>query len=96
MERFVLPGRFDPEATGRIVRTDMELAERMASDAAVPLLSGGVSHVYRYAERVGPADLDTAALIELFEFDWPDRPASVGPTRRPRSVLRLGRRALRG
>ena len=69
MERFVLPGRFDPEATGRIVRKDMELAERMASDAGVPLLSGGVSHVYRYAERVGLADLDTAALIELFEFD---------------------------
>ena len=69
MERFILPGRFEPEASQRIVRKDMELAERMASDFDVPLLSGGVSHVYRYAERVGLGEMDTAALIKLFEFE---------------------------
>jgi 3-hydroxyisobutyrate dehydrogenase-like beta-hydroxyacid dehydrogenase len=68
MERFILPGQFNPEAPQRIVRKDMELAERMASHLGVPLLSGGTSQVYRYAERIGLAEEDTASLVKLFEF----------------------------
>jgi 3-hydroxyisobutyrate dehydrogenase len=69
MERFVIPRRFEPEARQRIVRKDVKLAERMASTLDVPLLSGGTSDVYRYAERSGLADEDTAALVKLFEFE---------------------------
>jgi 3-hydroxyisobutyrate dehydrogenase-like beta-hydroxyacid dehydrogenase len=67
--QFVIPDQFEPEAQQSIVRKDLELAEQMATIFNVPLLSGGVSHIYRYAENVGLADEDTASLIKLFEFE---------------------------
>lgn len=67
MERFVLPGEYDSEFTLSLMRKDAALAERLAAENDVPLLVGGVSDLYRLGERLGYGDLDSSAVLKLYE-----------------------------
>lgn len=67
MDRFVLPDDYDSEFTLQLMRKDVRLAERFATDHDVSLLVGGASGIYRLAEQVGYADLDASAVVKLFE-----------------------------
>lgn len=69
MERFVLPDDYDSEFTLRLMRKDVTLAERFATDHDVPLLVGGASGIYRLAERLGYENLDASAVVKLFEAE---------------------------
>ena len=70
LERFVIPGEYDPEAAVPIVRKDVFLAEGLGRDLGVPLLAGGeTSSIYRLAETRGLEDRDFAALLSLYDPD---------------------------
>lgn len=67
MERFVIPGDYDSEFTLSLMRKDVQLAEAFAADNDVPLLLGGVSGFYRLGEAFGNGDLDSSAIVKLYE-----------------------------
>lgn len=67
MDRFVLPGEYDSEFTLSLMKKDVKLAEQFAAANDVSLLVGGASGVYRLGEVLGHGDLDSAAILKLYE-----------------------------
>jgi len=67
MERFVLPDEYDSEFTLGLMEKDVQLGEAFASAQDVPLLVGGASEVYQLGEAMGYGDLDSAAILKLYE-----------------------------
>lgn len=46
---------------------DARLGEKFATDHDVPLLLGGASGLYEAASALGYGDLDSAAILKLYE-----------------------------
>jgi 3-hydroxyisobutyrate dehydrogenase-like beta-hydroxyacid dehydrogenase len=67
MERFVLPDAYDSEFTLDLMGKDARLAERFAAENDVPLLLGGASGLYEAASAMGYGDLDSSAVLKLYE-----------------------------
>jgi len=67
MERFVLPDEYDSEFTLGLMEKDVQLGEAFASAQDAPLLVGGASEVYQLGEAMGYGDLDSAAILKLYE-----------------------------
>lgn len=67
MERFILPDDYDSEFTLRLMRKDVSLAERFATDHDISLLIGGASGLYRLTERLGYGQLDASAVVKLYD-----------------------------
>lgn len=67
MERFVLPDAYQSEFTLDLMAKDARLAERFAAENDVPLLLGGASGLYEAASAMGHGDLDSSAVLKLYE-----------------------------
>lgn len=67
LDRFVIPREYESEFTISLMRKDLELGEGLAAKFDVPLLTGGGSETYRVAETFQDPDLDSSAIIRLYE-----------------------------
>ena len=67
MDRFVIPDEYESEFTLSLMRKDLELGENLADEHDVPRFTGGGSDTYRIAETFQDADLDSSAIIKLYE-----------------------------
>jgi 3-hydroxyisobutyrate dehydrogenase-like beta-hydroxyacid dehydrogenase len=67
MERFVLPDDYDSEFTLDLMAKDVRLGERFAAANGVPLLLGGASGPFEAASALGHGDLDSSAVLKLYE-----------------------------
>ena len=67
MERFVLPDAYDSEFTLDLMAKDARLGETFAAKNDVPLLLGGASGLYKTASALGYGDLDSSAVLKLYE-----------------------------
>ena len=67
MERFVLPDAYDSEFTLDLMAKDARLGETFAAKNDVPLLLGGASGLYEAASALGYGDLDSSAVLKLYE-----------------------------
>jgi 3-hydroxyisobutyrate dehydrogenase-like beta-hydroxyacid dehydrogenase len=67
LERFVLPDEYDSEFTLDLMAKDVRLGERFAAEHDVPLLVGGASGLYEAASALGYGDLDSSAILKLYE-----------------------------
>jgi len=67
MERFVLPDAYDSEFTLDLMAKDARLGETFAAKNDVPLLLGGASGLYETASALGYGDLDSSAVLKLYE-----------------------------
>lgn len=67
MARFVIPDAYDSEFTLDLMAKDARLGERFAAEHDVPLLLGGASGLYEAASALGYGDLDSAAILKLYE-----------------------------
>lgn len=67
MERFVVPDEYDSEFTLDLMAKDARLGERFAAEHDVPLLLGGASGLYEAASALGHGDLDSSAILKLYE-----------------------------
>lgn len=67
LERFVIPREYESEFTISLMRKDLELGESLAAKFDVPLLTGGGSETYCVAETFQDSDLDSSAIIRLYE-----------------------------
>lgn len=67
MGRFVIPDEYDSEFTLDLMAKDVRLGERFAAEHDVPLLLGGVSGLFETASALGHGDLDSSAILKLYE-----------------------------
>jgi 3-hydroxyisobutyrate dehydrogenase len=67
MERFVLPDAYDSEFTLDLMAKDVRLAEGFAAEHDAPLLLGGASGLFEAASALGYGDLDSSAVLKLYE-----------------------------
>lgn len=67
MARFVIPDEFESEFTLDLMSKDVRLAEKFALDNDVPLFLKGGSELYEAASAMGYGDLDSSAVIKLYE-----------------------------
>lgn len=67
LDRFVLPSEYNSEFTLSLMKKDVKLTEQFAAANDVSLLVGGASSVYRLGEMLGHKDIDSAAILKLYE-----------------------------
>ena len=67
VQRFIIPDDYDSEFTLSLMRKDVQMAEKFANANDVPLLLGSVSGLYRLGEALGHGDLDSSAIVKLYE-----------------------------